>query len=263
MRITQHTNIPDGTYFTATDVAPEILDGGEIAVYNGAGSRRSWGRPQVTSTVVVDTDEFAAIHVGFSHKHRGGQGWYYFDRKDDTTRRRRWAQLTDEQQALALDGYPTKAPGWAKTPGTPRAARAKPSDTERTAYKLVEVDAEGGLRGLYDPTVVYTVGKRLTEAVGPSAGVHDDWQDGGATKVVHAGGFYSYPDAHLLRQKWDDGTLVPARCYQAPKTIALIECRISGRIVAFPGGKQASTYLTPLEVVEVWQYAPQPEPSLV
>lgn len=98
--ITTNSDIPDSTYFTMSDVTPECA-GSTLTVWNGKGTRRSWGAPGVESTVVVNYGTFAAVHVGFHHKHRGGQGWFYFVANEYKT----WAQLTEAQQKRVLKAF--------------------------------------------------------------------------------------------------------------------------------------------------------------
>ena len=54
------------------------------------------------------------MHVGFHHKHRGGQGWAYFV----AGQRRTWAQLTPAQQRRVVKAYRLGVPpSWAAQPG--------------------------------------------------------------------------------------------------------------------------------------------------
>ena len=124
MNIQEVYTVPDSTYFTLSDVAPEIK-GDTIATCGGHGTPRSWGAPQCTTTAVVNADDFCALHVGFSHMHRGGQGWFYFVRTDTGIARRTWARLTDDERELVLHNL-DKSPAWAKSPGKLRADYVKP-----------------------------------------------------------------------------------------------------------------------------------------
>src|SRR4051812_25685855 len=88
---------PDATYFRASTVAPELVDG-KLIIRNGEGTWRSWGAPQVRTSVVVNEDAFTAVHFGFSHKHGGGQQWmYYVD-----CHRKFWAELPDDLRSKVL-----------------------------------------------------------------------------------------------------------------------------------------------------------------
>src|SRR5260221_7584299 len=81
--ITNGFESPDGTYFRVHAAEPEleVNDQGEqvLNLVNGTGTRRSsWGAPGVTSTILLQTDTLIAIHVGFHHKHGGGQFYRYY-----------------------------------------------------------------------------------------------------------------------------------------------------------------------------------------
>lgn len=112
---------PNSTYFTTTDIAPEYDAATEtLTISHGRGTRRSWGEPQSTSTA-IETAGIVAIHTGYSHKHRGSQAWWYYDRQ--TGQRRTWAQLDDETRAAILAEAEKRTPAWAKTPGKLRSQR--------------------------------------------------------------------------------------------------------------------------------------------
>lgn len=219
---------PDSTYFSMSDVSP-VLEGDTLTIWNGEGRRRSWGRPQTTSTVVVDTAEILAVHVGFSHKHRGGQGWFYFVQGE----RRTWGQLSDDLRTIVLD-HEHKAPRWAKSPGKLRSQIKKPSESTQVAYKLVKVEGDR-LLSLYDGSTEYTLNKRLTQKA----------QD------EHRGGYYAYASAEIVKAGWANRTLVPQDCYAGVEQVALLKVEIYGTIIRY-GTKLAATYLTPVEIVEVF-----------
>jgi hypothetical protein len=119
MKIVINPDIPDRTYFTSSEVAPVVSRNGNrttLTVYDGQGTRRaSWGKPGVTSTIVINRRGFVVVHVGFHHRYSGGQQWYYFVGGE----RRLWSQLTAKQQREVVAG---KAPSWAKLPGNVKAA---------------------------------------------------------------------------------------------------------------------------------------------
>lgn len=221
-------NIPDSTYFRSSDVAPGF-DGQTITLYAGKGSRRSWGAPQVWSSVVVETDNFVAVHVGFSHKHRGGQQWHYYLDGERVT----WQKLSDELRTLVLDNE-HKAPRWAKPPGKLRAEHKKPSQRTQIAYKLVKVEGDRML-SLYDGETEYTIGKRLAQRA----------QDN------HGGGYYAYPSAEGTKAAWANETLVPRECRRGVEILALLEVEIGGTVIDY-GGKMAATYLTPVKLLETF-----------
>lgn len=245
MNISISSYVPDSTYFVTGDAEPTIdADNSGITIYDGRGKRRSWGTPGVTSTVVLDEDDFCAIHVGFHHKHGGGQFWRYYSADGVSIRQVTWAALPDELRQRVLDGYDHRAPSWAKAPGKLRTQYDKPASRKRTSYKMVRMDGDS-LVSIYDGETVYTIGKRLAEAVGAHAGEFN-WM---TEKNVHDGGYYSHPTPEQVLALWNSGNLVPASRKTSGK-YALVECEISGRIVEFPNGKLASTYLTPVAIIE-------------
>lgn len=241
MKINTSDYCPDGTYFTATDVQPDIQADGSVTLYNGRGTSRSWGRPQVTSTVVLDDCDLVAIHVGFSHKHRGGQGWYYYTTDGSETRRITWQQLPDEARQRILDACEAKAPNWAKEPGKLRSEYVKPALRTMTSYKLVWMEPDGRMVSLYDGNTEYRIGKRLAEKA----------------ESDHNGGYYSHPTQQQVMRLWETSSLVPSRCVVEGATYAMIECEIGGTIIRYENGKLSSTYLTPIRVVETFTHQPQ------
>lgn len=253
MKINTSTNIPDSTYFTSNDVQPDINDDGSITIYDGRGTRRGWGSPQVTSTVVFNECDFVSIHVGFSHKHRGGQAWYHYTTDGSATRRITWQQMPDDLRQNVLDNE-SKAPSWAKGPGKLRTERSKPTTSTRISYKLVEI-ANGKLVSLYDGKTEYQVGKRLGEAVNAATTNHYN-RDGLLMADTHNGGYYSHPTAEQVLRLWDAGNLVPDECRETAKRLALLQCEISGKIVAYNNGKLCSTYIKPMAVVSEIDYTP-------
>lgn len=228
-------NVPDATYFKLSDVAPKI-EGNVIALTEGRGTSRSWGRPHCESAVVVETSEFVAVHVGFTHEHRGGQGWFYFSQTEKGPERRIWRQLSQDEQDLVL-GNLDKAPTWAKYPGVRKADIRKPADSAFVAFKVLRVTGDDEFESLYDLTR-WKLGRRNGQAVGELAGV-------GST---HDGGYYVHPDMGRLLEMFNNRTLAPESCF-APGKYALVKCECSGRRVAFSNGKLAVTYCRPLVVV--------------
>lgn len=228
MNIVISDSIPDLTYFRLSDVAPEI-EGDHLMIFHGKGTRRSWGAPQVNSTVVLQEDDLIAVFVGFSHKHKGGQGWFFFENGT----RRTWGQLDNDQRTRVLSAAKS-APSWAKSPGklkadTPRAA------APRLAYKYVDVRPDGRMVSLWNGEgTEYKIGKRLAEAAKP----------------YHQGGYYAYPTLEDAKSAYGNQKLVPDWAWAGVRKIALIECEIGGRIVEYDNGKIAATYLKPIRVIE-------------
>lgn len=246
MKILTSANVPDSTYFRTGDAEPTINEDGSITLYDGNGTSRSWGRPGITSTIVHEDCDLVVIHVGFHHKHGGGQFWRYYTTDGTETRQVTWASLPDVTRQIVLDAYQAKAPSWAKAPGKLRANYAKPTNRKQTSYKLVAVENDE-MRSLYNGEE-YVIGKRKAEAVGSRAGNADWYSD----SVVHDGGYYSHPTAAQVKALWESGSLVPADKAEGVTQVALLECEIWGRVVKFPNGKLASTYLTPTRIVEQW-----------
>lgn len=215
------SDVPNTTYFRSSDVAPQLA-GETLTLWHGKGTRRSWGAPQVCSTVVVETDTFIAVHVGYSHKHRGGQQWYYFLNRERYT----WNQLSDALQRLVLDNS-HKAPHWAKVPGKRRTETA----TAQIAYKLVKV-VDGKMLSLYDGTTEYIIGKRLVQKA----------------RNGHRGGYYAYRTIEELDAALRSDSLVPSGCLDGVDRVALLKCELNGTIITY-GTKLAATYLRPLEAL--------------
>lgn len=241
MIIHESSNVPDNTYFTTGDTEPEINNDGSLTIYDGKGTyRSSWGAPGVTSTVILDDDDLVAVHVGFHHKHGGGQFWRYYTTDGTETRQIEWRQIPDEARQRILDAAKRFAPSWAKAPGKLRAQYAKPALRTMTSYKLVRLEANGSLRSLYDGSTEYQIGKRLAQRA----------------EAGHGGGWYSQPTQAQVMALWNTGALVPDRCVVEGVAYALIECEIGGTIIRYDNGKLSSTYLTPLRVVETFVHQP-------
>lgn len=220
MKIIINTEVPDQTYFTLTDVEP-AASGNALTITHGNGTHRSWGKPGVDSTVVLNTATITAVHVGFHHKHRGGQGWFYFLKGE----RRTWAQLDEKRQKQVLAAA-SKAPGWAKAPGKLKSERAAVAAEKMTGYKLVGF-AEGELVSLYDGSV-YTLGVKRSQAA----------------RSNHHGGFYAYADLELATG------LLDSKLAWKYERLAVVEVALSGKIIHYDNGKLAATHITPLRIVE-------------
>lgn len=228
MKITISDTIPDMTYFSLSDVAPD-QDENRLVVYTGKGSRRSWGTPGVQSAVVVNTATFTAVHVSFHHKHRGGQGWFYYVKSE----RRVWAQLDERRQKQVLAAL-SKAPSWAKAPGKLKSERTKSAVTGLIAYKLVQVQ-DGSLRSIHDAEIVYEVGRKVSEPV----------------KSDKRGGYYAFQtrDQAEAMAEWPMCSGVDH--------FALLEVRLDGKTIQYGGGKIAATHLTPLRILNTIDRARQ------
>ena len=62
----------DSTYFRTSDVRPEVVDG-KLEIYDGYGTRRSWGTPKVTTEFTNLTDDVLMVEVvpRLAHEERG------------------------------------------------------------------------------------------------------------------------------------------------------------------------------------------------
>jgi hypothetical protein len=159
----------DSTYFTATDVEPDIKqhdDGSEfVRFYKGEGHRRSWGCPQCNNLILIDEPDLLASLTGFSHKYRGGQFYRYFVRNEfGKIERKRWSQLTLEQQQDVMDVYDQKAPAWARTPGTLKTDIARPINS---------ADRENGI-GYKALLITHDESGQVVRVQSPLK--HTDWQ---------------------------------------------------------------------------------------
>lgn len=239
MRIHTSNSVPDGTYFRTSDAEPTIENDGSITIYDGEGTRRSsWGAPGVHSTVVLDDDDLCVIHVGFFHKHGGGQFWRYYTTTGNRVNRITWPQLPDELRKRVLAATANKAPRWAKAPGKLRTQYTQRGPNHRTAYKLVQKIGER-MYSLFDPEVEYVVGQMLTDVAKPD----------------HNGGYYAYPEPETVIQLWFSGDLVPDRCYKDEKTMVLLQVELTGRIINYPNGKMAASHLRSIAIVKEWEYS--------
>lgn len=236
---------PDGTYFGVKETEPEIIDtddGQAIGLVNGEGSRRAWGTPRVTSTVVVNTDALVAIHVGYHHKYRGGQFWRYFVAAENQVTRKTWAQLSDDQRSVVLEAVEAgNAPAWANTPGKLRTERAKPGEITQTSYKICILADNGTLHSVFDYATTYALGETKYQPA----------------KADHEGGYYSYLDLANMEESYWCGRLFSEDVYilllRRPCTLAVVKCQIGGTIIKYGrSGKVASSYLTPVEVIKTF-----------
>lgn len=235
MNITSSTNVPDGTYFRTAAAEPVVNADGSLTIFNGQGTRRSsWGAPGVTTTVVYETETFAAVHVGFHHKHGGGQFWRYYIADGATVKGMTWASLDDATRQAILDAAKRKAPSWAKTPGKLRSEYVKPQDAHReggeTYFKAVAVADDGRMLSIFDGRTEYRLGETLVEPV----------------RKGHGGGFYVYPSEALATE-----AELPADSMLRRAPRAIIRVRAEGQYTRYDNHKLAFSRVTPLEVVAV------------
>lgn len=238
--ITESNDVPDSTYFRTGDAEPtfdnEIRT---IEILNGNGTSRSWGRPGVTSTVVLETLDLVAIHVGFHHKHGGGQFWRYYQINGDI-KQVSWGSLDDDTRSAILEA---KRPSWAKAPGKLRSQykSANPKKNLFTAYKICGINDNGELTSLYDTDIVYEIGRTKVQA---ARGGYSHWTG----ETVHGGGWYVHLDAQSTIDLYLAEKLVN-RDRMQPRA-ALVKCECWGNTVEFPSGKIAVTYCKPVELMQ-------------
>jgi hypothetical protein len=244
MEIRVSNDVPDSTYFRTGDVEPAISDN-TLTVYDGDGTRRSWGRPGVTSTVVVDAPDFVAIHVGFHHKHGGGQFWRFYN-VNGQIERVGWASLPDETRQIVLDACNENAPRWAREPGKLRADYIKPGPRKFMAFKVVEI-RDDKMESLHDYTT-YELGKTRIERARPH----------------HNGGYYVYTGGDVK-----DRFLAGKIAKKSPGRYAVLECECWGHREYYddagecitpwveqhdlPAHKIAITYCKPVRIVETFE----------
>lgn len=102
-----------------------------------------------------------------------------------------------------------------------------PRQPVRDAYKAVAIDNDDTIRSIYSGES-YTLGRRYANTVRPN----------------HNGGYYSYP---TIEQALNCEVPQNSRLLTCPR--AIVRCEISGNIARYNNGKQASTYLRPIEIV--------------
>ena len=232
LHITFSDDIPDTTYFRTSDAEPR-LNNDTLIVLDGQGSRRSWGRPGVTSTVVLNEDDICAVHVGFYHKHGGSQFWRYYVPDGDKWRQAEWRELDDTMRLRILEAAEKKAPHWAKSPGKLRSQRRKPTIHRTTTWKVVRVE-EGRMLSVYDGETEYRLGKTMRQKAEPA----------------HGGGYYSYTrPPEELEEAFREGDVVGT---PPPGRYAVLECEIWGRKIEYGDYKVASTYLRPVKVISTF-----------
>jgi hypothetical protein len=160
---------------------------------------------------------------------------YYQQQADGGWCQIKWPQINDELRQFLLDTVKEQGPEWAKSPGKLQSERKPPTrPVTMTSYKVVRLINEK-YYSLYDPTLEYVLGQRLKEPAKPK----------------HGGGFFSFPTKEY-------GTEFLASCVRCDPfhedvntpQFALLECEIGGRIIHY-GHKMASTYLRPMQVLEV------------
>jgi hypothetical protein len=226
MNIYFDQDVPDSTYFRVGDCEPYFSDG-DLYLYDGRGSyRSSWGSPQVSSSVIFNNNSVIAIHIGFSHKHGGGQFWRYYDNEGNKLS---WGKLDDDTRQLILN---SDRPSWARIPGKLRKNyNLKPK--KWVGYKIVGIDDNGSLFSLYDNEFEYELNKTKIQAA----------------REDHGGGFYVHKSIDSLLSLWNNGKLVNEN--RVVDNIVLVECECWGNEIKYDNGKVSVSYCKPLAILDV------------
>jgi hypothetical protein len=233
-RIVESDQVPNQEYFTAADVEPKfqpetpVSHDAVITILNGKGKRRNQYQTGVTSTVVYKGRSLCAIHVGWHHKHRGGQQWYFYYAYGRVA----WKHLPDRLRREVRKRL-KRAPEWARSPGKLSTERLGPDRSVMLAYKVVRY-AGGEMASLYDPSVKYVLGERNTQAVKPG----------------QRGGFYAYPTAEQAYNLIRSNDIVDIH-RSIGDSVAVIEVELSGRRIYYNQGfKIAATHIRPLRILD-------------
>lgn len=228
----------NATTANLSEVCP-ILDSEKnlILIQEGDNNRRSWGCVSVTSTIVLKTRTFLVVHVGVSHKYRGGQGWYYYEHHPGKKLERLTAsQLSNRRRKQVIDNL-HHAPSWAKTPfESVKKERKKPEKVIR--FKKV-VRTDHGLRSIFDGSE-YIIGKTRVQKA----------------RENHKGGFYVYRTAELAKEK----TAFPADSVfpDTEGTEVILKCEVWGNCVIddsnYKWDDATMTYIPSYDAKECWSY---------
>jgi len=236
MRSKYSKEIIDSAYFSMSQVTPEIINdskGQYLSLFNFEGSERAWGKPRCHSHIVVNERNFCAIHVAFSHKHRGGQGWHYFTRKNGRgIRKVTAAKLTPKQRQTVLD-YHSSMAAWVKLP-IRHAGHPTRNGERYTKYKHVAV-VEGRYYSIFDGGE-YLLNKRYTQKVRPH----------------HDGGYY----VHATIEGASEAKFPSSSFNYGAMDRAILECEVSGSCIHY-NSKEAWTHMRPLRCVSEFR------PSLI
>lgn len=225
--IGEDRNVPDSTYFGVSNVSPYV-DGDRITIYNGEGRRRGWGKPGVSSRIVFESLDLISIHVGFYHKHGGGQFWRHYSLNGEIEQVE-WKSLNDDLRQAILNEY-DKLPSWINPPGKLRSqyVSSSPKKSGFKAYKIVRIEDDTYV-SLYDDTT-YEIGRTKVQSA----------------RDNHRGGYYVYGDFDTIRQRYETGSLTGVTL-KGEHAILLCECW--GNRIAYENGKIAVTYCKPIEEV--------------
>lgn len=218
------------TYFRMSDVSPQIDSlVCEVVVTVGEGASRSWGRAKVNAHIIVDQPDFLACVVGFSHKHGGGQGWFYYQQGAvgdgaSVISRRTAAQLSLDQRRLAMDAWENRSPAlsWVKRPYAQVDPVRQAPQPRVVAFKAV-TRKDGKLISYFDRETEYVLGKTLRQKALPG----------------HGGGYYVFGSPELARKQ----------ASRYGEEAVVLACEVWGGCVQY-GDKYAYTYLRPIEVIE-------------
>lgn len=160
---------------------------------------------------------------------------YYRQESDGSWKQVKWAKLNDALRLFIILTVEESGPKWARKPGKLADERGTPTKpVTMTTYKVVRLINER-YYSLYDPTVEYVLGERMKEPAKPK----------------HGGGFYSYPTLEMGTTYLEDCIeSIPFHGEIETPQLALLSVEIGGKLINY-GHKMCSTYLRPLEVLEI------------
>lgn len=107
-------DIPDLTYYTPSRIEP-IIEGHKIALYDGKGKSRQWGRPRISSRVMYSDSNFLAAIVLYQTKHSKGHFYRYYFFDGQKIIKLPWTKLPVFYQVKVLDAC--EALGEKRIPG--------------------------------------------------------------------------------------------------------------------------------------------------
>lgn len=249
LQIVQAEESIDPPWLTRDHIAPVLsrIDGISTLVMRCQGEYGKFAVPYIATHILCNDAEQGLVVVLVSYhgasvekygrigyKTQKGQFYHYYRCIAGGWQQVSWRDFNDETREYILEIYRERAPGWARVPGK-LASEHKPRArvAEAIAYKVVRVIG-GRYFSIYNPNIEYILGQRLKQAA----------------KSGHTGGFFSFPKIEMSTEYL--ASCMRSISLEIPETdaLALLECEIGGRIIKY-GGKQASTYLCPIRVLEM------------
>lgn len=152
MNLINKYNPPDSTYFNLTAIEPDI-EGDNLLLTEGEGSRRGWGRPKADYIEVLNTNYLTSVVIWNHHKHGGGQAWRHYRNTPDGWKRILWRNLDDGERMMILDAWnENRIPQWVDMPGKLKRDYLKPRELQK-----LEIDEQGTVYG-YKYLLVNNIG---------------------------------------------------------------------------------------------------------